>query len=140
LVNKHGSIAVHGLLSRLAEFRFGGVGSAVTLDLLFHVEPVMEIISLVMPAEQKTPVLEILATSPATQARGILTGRGSGVHVHPRFILQLLPVSLRREARLFTEDPAEVTGIGEAARPSDLGHRQFVRTERVDRPRHALLM
>lgn len=60
LVNKHGSIAVHGLLSRLSEFRFGGIGSAVSLDLLFHVEPVMEIISLVMPAEQKAPVVEIL--------------------------------------------------------------------------------
>lgn len=60
LVNKHGSIAVHGLLSRLTEFRFGGIGTAVTLDLLFQVDPIMEIISLVMPAEQKAPVVEIL--------------------------------------------------------------------------------
>lgn len=60
LVNKHGSIAVHGLLSRLTEFRFGGIGSAVTLDLLFQVDPVMEIISLVMPADQKAPVVDIL--------------------------------------------------------------------------------
>jgi hypothetical protein len=60
LVNKHGSIAVHGLLSRLSEFRFGGLGNAVTLDLLFHVDPVMEILSLVMPADQKTGVVEIL--------------------------------------------------------------------------------
>lgn len=60
LVNKHGSIAVHGLLSRLTEFRFGGIGTAVTLDLLFQVDPVIEIISLVMPADQKAPVVEIL--------------------------------------------------------------------------------
>lgn len=60
LVNKNGSIAVHGLLSRLAEFRFGGIGSAVSLDLLFQVEPVMEIVSLVMPADRKPVVLEIL--------------------------------------------------------------------------------
>jgi hypothetical protein len=60
LVNKHGSIAVHGLLSRLTEFRFGGIGAAVTLDLLFQVDPVMEIISLVMPSDQKAPVVEIL--------------------------------------------------------------------------------
>lgn len=60
LVNKHGSIAVHGLLSRLAEFRFGGIGSSVTLDLLFQVDPVMEIVSLVMPADRKAPVVEIL--------------------------------------------------------------------------------
>lgn len=60
LVNKHGSIAVHGLLSRLAEFRFGGVGHAVTLDLLFQVDPIIEILSLVMPAEQKAPVVDLL--------------------------------------------------------------------------------
>lgn len=60
LVNKHGSIAVHGLLSRLTEFRFGGIGSAVTLDLLFQVDPVIEIISLVMPADQKAPIVDIL--------------------------------------------------------------------------------
>ncbi|MET0261350.1 MAG: hypothetical protein ABW223_00520 [Rariglobus sp.] len=60
LVNKHGSIAVHGLLSRLTEFRFGGIGGAVTLDLLFQVDPIIEILSLVMPAEQKAPVVEIL--------------------------------------------------------------------------------
>lgn len=60
LVNKHGSIAIHGLLSRLGEFRFGGIGTAVTLDLLFQVDPVIEILSLVMPADQKAPVVEIL--------------------------------------------------------------------------------
>ena len=60
LVNKHGSIAVHGLLSRLTEFRFGGIGTAVTLDLLFQVDPVIEILSLVMPADRKAPVVDIL--------------------------------------------------------------------------------
>lgn len=60
LVNKHGSVAIHGLLSRLAEFRFGGIGAHVSLDLVFQVDPVMEIISLVMPAEQKAPVVDIL--------------------------------------------------------------------------------
>ncbi|HEY9250014.1 MAG TPA: hypothetical protein VIO38_12820 [Rariglobus sp.] len=60
LVNKHGSIAVHGLLSRLSEFRFGGIGSAVTLDLLFQVDPVIEILSLVMPADQKNLVVDLL--------------------------------------------------------------------------------
>jgi hypothetical protein len=60
LVNKHGSIAVHGLLSRLSEFRFGGIGGSVTLDLLFQVDPVIEILSLVMPADQKHAVVELL--------------------------------------------------------------------------------
>jgi hypothetical protein len=63
LVNKHGSIAVHGLLSRLTEFRFGGIGTAVTLDLLFQVDPVMEIISLVLPADQKAAIVDILRTA-----------------------------------------------------------------------------
>lgn len=60
LVNKHGSIAVHGLLSRLAEFRFGGVADSVTLDLIFRAGPAIEIITLTLPRELKGAVLDLL--------------------------------------------------------------------------------
>lgn len=60
LVNKHGSIAIHGRLSRLNEFRFGGFGHAITLDLLFRIDPAIEILTLAFPADQKAVVLDIL--------------------------------------------------------------------------------
>lgn len=60
LVNKHGSIAVHGRLSRLHEFRFGGFGHALTLDLLFRVDPVLEILTIAFPEAQRSAVVELM--------------------------------------------------------------------------------
>jgi len=60
LINKHGSIAMRCPLCRLSEFRFGGIGESVTLDLLFQVDAVIEILNLVLPANQKPAVLDLL--------------------------------------------------------------------------------
>ncbi|MFH1497704.1 MAG: hypothetical protein ABII82_07740 [Verrucomicrobiota bacterium] len=60
LVNKHGSIAVHGRLSRLHEFRFGGFGHALTLDLLFRIDPAIEILTVAFPESQRAVVVDLM--------------------------------------------------------------------------------
>lgn len=60
LVNKHGSIAVHGRLSRLNEFRFGGLGHALTLDLLFRVDPAIEVLTVAFPETHRQAVVDLM--------------------------------------------------------------------------------